>query len=70
MYPSMAEVTIKCNFPLRDDPEQGLAIVADYNDFTSSLGGQCLLKLEGVASGVISYDIDPVSVSCVIEERR
>jgi len=69
IYPSVVEVTLKCNFPLREDPEQGLAVVADYNDFLSSLSGQCVLKLEGLSGGVIDYEISPVSVSCVIEER-
>jgi len=70
VYPSVVEVSLKCNFPLTDDPLQGLGIEADYNYLMKSVGGQCLLAPTGVSRGVISCDIEPLAVSCVIEDRR
>ena len=69
VYPSVVEVSLKCNFPLREDPDQGLAVVVDYNDFLSSLSGQCVPRLSDVSSGIIDYEINPVTVSGVIEDR-
>ena len=67
-YPSSAEVRLKCAFPLLSDPEEGLAVVADYADYQTSLGGKCVLKLEDTAKGVIEYDSEPAVVNCVLEE--
>lgn len=69
-YPSVAEVALKCNFPLVDDPAQGLVIEADYNDLQMSLGGKCILRPTGLARGVISCEIEPIAVSCVVEDRQ
>ena len=69
LYPSVAEVVLKCKFPLVEDPFQGVAVEADYNDLQKSLGGKCMLKLSGLSREVIWSDIMPVAVSCVIEDR-
>lgn len=69
VYPSVVEVSLRCNFPLLDDPWSGLSIEADYNDYQKSLGGKCILRPAGLSRGVISCETDPVSVSCVIEDR-
>ena len=69
VYPSVVKVSLRCNFPMADDPLNTLRIEADYNDYQKSLGGKCTLKAEGLTRGVISYEIDPVAVSCVVEER-
>ena len=69
LYPSVAEVSLKCNFPLVEDPLQGVSVEADYNDLQKSLGGKCMLKLTGLSREVISSDVEPVAVSCVIEDR-
>ena len=69
VYPSVVEVKLRCTFPLLDDPLQGTGIEADYNDFHKSLAGQCVLTPTGLPKGVISCEIEPLAVSCVIEER-
>ena len=69
VYPSVVDVSLKCSFPLVDDPERGLRIEADYNDMQQSLGGRCVLKVASLSRGVIGYEIIPVSVSCIIEDR-
>ena len=70
VYPSYVSVSLRCNFPLTEDPESGLAIEADYNDYIKSLSGKCPLTLAGVSRGVISYEIDPILVSGAIEDVK
>jgi hypothetical protein len=70
VYPSVVEVSLKCSFPLVDDPERGLRVEADYNELQKSLGGRCLLKVSAISRGIIDYETTPVSVSCVIEDKR
>ena len=67
-FPSKADVVMKLAFPLEGDPE-GLELKADYNDFITSLSGVCPLKLTGEAKGLISYEVVPVAVNCVLEDR-
>ena len=69
VYPSVVKASLRCHFPLLDEPLSGLALNADYNDYQNSLSGKCTLKPVGLSRGVISIDIDPVAVSCVIEDR-
>lgn len=69
VYPSVVKVSLKCQFPLVEDPFSGLRVEADYNDYRKSLGGKCLLKPAGLSRGVIAADIDPIVVSCIIEDR-
>jgi hypothetical protein len=54
---------------LVEDPFSGLRIEADYNEYRNSLGGKCTLKSVGLSHGVIDVEVDPVAVSCVIEDR-
>ena len=70
VYPAVVEVSLKCSFPLVDDPDQGLRVEADYNELQESLGGRCLLKVNAVSRGIISWETTPVSVSCIIEDKR
>ena len=67
-FPSKAEVVMKLSFPLEGEPE-GLEVRADYNDYITSLSGACPLKLIGETKGLVSYEIDPVAVNCVLEDR-
>ena len=69
IYPSVAEVALRCNFPLIDDPLQGLAVEVDYNELLKSLTGKCMLRISGQPRGVISSSIEPIAVSCVVEDR-
>ena len=69
VYPSVVKVTLRCQFPLIEDPFSGFRIEADYNDYQKSLGGKCILRPAGLSHGIIDVDMDPVAVSCVIEDR-
>ena len=68
VYPSVVDVSQKCNFPLVDDPESGLRVEADYNDLQNSLEQRCRLKVYAPSRGVISYEVSPMSVSCILED--
>ena len=69
VYPSEVDVLLKCNFPLVDNPERGIRVVADYNDLHKSLTQSCILKVHTPSRGVISCEASPVSVSCVWEDK-
>ena len=69
VYPSVVDVSLKCNFPLMDDPEGGLRVEADYNELLNSLGQRCILKVYAPARGIISSEAIPISVSCILEDR-
>jgi len=69
VYPSVVDVCLRCAFPLLEDPESGLRIEADYGDIQNSIGGQCILKASGLARGVISCEMSPMSVSFVLESK-
>ena len=69
VYPSAVEVSLKCNFPLVDNPESGLRVEADYNDLQHSLSQRCLLNVSTPSRGVISSETTPISVSCVLEDK-
>lgn len=69
VFPSTVTVLMKCEFPLLDNNDGNLKAYVDYSDFSTSLGGNCLVKLASLPKGVISYEIDPVAVRCVEEER-
>lgn len=70
LFPSEARIKLRCSFPLIEDPEKGLSLQADYNDYVNSRSGRCQLKLSGLSRGVISYQIEPMSVSGLIEDIR
>ena len=69
VFPSTVTVLIKCEFPLLDKNDGNIKAYVDYEDFTASLSGNCLVKLASLPKGVISYEIDPIAVRCVEEER-
>ncbi len=69
-FPSLAKVSAKLTFPLVDGDYGNLELVVDYNDYVNSLSGKCPVKLRTTSNGLISYDVDPVAVSCVLEDRQ
>jgi hypothetical protein len=47
----------------------GNSLSLDYNDFKESVGGNCPVRVKNLPKGILSYDIEPVSVRCVEESR-
>ena len=52
-----------------DKNDGNVKAYVDYADFASSLGGNCLVKMASLPKGVITCEIDPISVRCVEEAR-
>ena len=69
VYPSTVEAIFKCEYPLADNAMENIAFVVDYEQFISSLNGKCTLKPVNIGDSVLSYQIDPVAVDCVLEDR-
>lgn len=69
VFPSTVTVRMKCEFPLIQDLDGSIRAHVDYGDFSSSLAGNCLVKISELPKGVLSYDIEPVAVRCVEEGR-
>lgn len=69
VYPSAVDVMFKCRYPLNVDPTADMVFVVDYNDFLRSLSGKCRVRPKSVPESIISYEAEPVAVSCVLEDR-
>ena len=69
IFPSTAKLTMRCEFPLMDDLSGKQTLYVDYEDFKSSTGGTCLIKVKNLPKGVLSYEVEPLSAMCVEENR-
>ena len=69
VFPSYVDVTWNCVFPMNEDKTSDMEIVADYNDFVRSLSGKCVVKPSALPAGVISCQVSPEVVDCVLEEQ-
>ena len=69
IFPSVVTLRMRCEFPLMDDAEGQQTVYVDYNDFKTSLGGNCPVRVKNLPKGILSYDVEPVSVRCVEEAR-
>lgn len=65
IYPSVAEIELRCSFPLGYDPSEGVRLYIDYKDFVNSIGGRCVPRVEGLSSAVIDYTIEPQVFECI-----
>lgn len=69
VFPSTVNVRYKCEFPLVDYGEDAIRMCVDYDDFKSSLTGNCIVTMKNMPKGIISYEVEPVAVKCVEEGR-
>lgn len=69
VFPSTVTVKSKFYFPLSGDGYENVEAVVDYEEYDNSISGKCTVRLSESPSGLISYEIDPVAVNCVLEER-
>ena len=65
IFPSTAEVTFKCLFPLAADPSDVSEFYIDYKDFAASIRGRCIPKVSKLPSSVISWQINPEVFDCI-----
>ena len=64
IYPSTARLVMRCRFPVSADMHEPVLFV-DYNDFRSSLKGQCVAQIDNVPEGVLSVSVEPEVFECV-----
>jgi hypothetical protein len=69
IFPSIVTLRMRCEFPLMDDAEGQQTVYVDYTDFKTSVGGNCPVRVKNLPKGILSYDVEPVSVRCVEESR-
>lgn len=67
--PSRVEVSLKCAFPLKEDPANSLQLYVDYEDFVRTLTGKCPVRHQYLPEGVISYSVEPFYVECIVRDR-
>ena len=68
VYPSSAEVVLRCTFPVSRDPSESFRLYVDYNEFASSINGRCIPRAVTLPPGVIDYNIIPEVFDCILSE--
>lgn len=65
IFPSSVEVTYRCSFPIVADPRETASCIIDYRDFSESLTGKCMIRIENNAEGIIAVKTFPEACDCV-----
>ena len=69
VQPQTVDVLLYVEFPLKSDPKKDLTLEARYDDAKASLSGQVKVLPSSLPQGVIRYDISPVAVKLVEEQK-
>ena len=69
IIPSRVKVTCKCRFPFAGDPISSLDLYVDYEDFLMTVSGKCPVRSRKLPEGVISIDLEPFYVECIVREK-
>ena len=69
VFPSTVKLLAKYSFPLTGREHENVELIVDYNDYLNSISGKCPVKLADHPQGLITYEVEPVAVNCVLEER-
>ena len=70
IFPSRADVYLRCSFPYAGNPMEDASLEVDYNDFQNSISGKCVVRLIDRSRDIIDYDIYPPVVECIVEDIR
>ena len=65
VFPSRATVILHCTFPVGRNPFEAFELYIDYADFTSSLSGRCVARVNELPSGVLAYRVAPAVFDCL-----
>ena len=65
IYPNKVKVVFRCVFPIIADPTVKATCYVDYNEFSKSLTGKCIIRCDNLPKGVISCSVDPEVAECV-----
>ena len=63
--PPVAQVVLRCAFPLKGDPSERVSVFVDFDDFEKSSTGRCVPKVAGITAGVIDYRVSPEVFDCI-----
>ena len=69
LLPSRVKASLKCRFPLKGDPARSMELYVDYEDFVRTVSGKCPVRHATLPEGVISYDIEPFYVECIVSDK-
>ena len=69
IYPSNVTVNFRTVFPMADDITESLGFYIDYNDYASSKSGKCPVYISSKPKDMLSYEIEPSMLDCVLEDK-
>lgn len=64
VFPSEAEVTYRCTFPVGGDVSSAIRLFVDYEDFQNSLNGRCVARTGDLPESILSLDVEPQVFEC------
>lgn len=65
VFPSVAKVNFRFIFPISGFPAQNSTFYIDYQDFSTSLTGKCMLRAENLPDVALSWESSPLIFDCV-----
>jgi len=69
VLPAQSTVIFRCVFPMKSDPSEEVKLFVDYDEFTASVDGGCIVNVDGLPSSVISCRLNPEVCVCVEVEQ-
>ena len=68
VVPSKVKASLKCFFPLKGDPATSMRLYVDYDAVFNTVSGKCPVRSAGLPEGVISYEVEPFYVECIVRD--
>ncbi len=65
LFPPTADISLRLAFPLSGAATSSADFYVDYEDFITSIGGKCMIRVEGLSSSVLSWDANPQYCECI-----
>jgi hypothetical protein len=65
VHPGIAKVLFKCAFPISTNPLNKVQFYIDYNDFETSINGNCMVHISNMPESKFEYSIEPEIFNCV-----
>ena len=65
VFPSVAKVTYRFIFPISGAPAQNTSFYIDYQEFSTSLTGKCMIRVESLPDVALDWECSPQFCDCV-----
>lgn len=65
VLPPVADVVLRCSFPVGRDPFSQFKLYIDYGDFNASLSGRLVPRTLRLPSGILDYRLEPEVFDCI-----